>query len=241
MDGFPVILVNTGEGGAAVFNKVLAFITTFNTVAVTVAVLAGSTSLTLLNSILVAGDRQRPVGLSWRAPAAASHLVTNGFRLFSFWLKCNSVVYFAFGMFNTLERMTPGISTNFSERSNMKIFRGGLRFASDYRALAVLQAHYASLYRHYIALILTGAKFAVTFNTYQAVVGDSVRALLLALTLTFGLVQFIHATALVFDTSADVLNGWRKVARRDVPVWFPRFLRSCREVYIPAGSFFYID
>ena len=94
---------------------------------------------------------------------------------------------------------------------------------------------------HYIALIQTASIFAITFNTYQAVVGGSVRSLLLALAVTFGHVQFIQATAQVYDKSTDVLRSWRHVGRRDVPVWFPRFLKSCKNVYVPVGRFFHID
>ena len=94
---------------------------------------------------------------------------------------------------------------------------------------------------HYISLIQTASIFAVVFNTYKAVILGSVRALLLALTVCMGHIQFIEATAQVYDTSSDVLRNWRHVRRRDVPPWFPRYLRSCRIVYVPVGSFFYID
>ena len=43
--------------------------------------------------------------------------------------------------------------------------------------------------------------YAVTFNFYQAVMEGSIRALLLALAITFGHVQFIEATTNVYDTS----------------------------------------
>ena len=125
--------------------------------------------------------------------------------MFTFALQCNSVVYLSFGMLSIIERMVSLDMGNFSrDRSN--IFRAGIQFARNYRALAVLQAHYAGLYQYYIAIIQMAFIFAVTFNTYQAVTADSVRALLLALAVLFGHIQFIEATAQVYDKSADVLN-----------------------------------
>ena len=85
------------------------------------------------------------------------------------------------------------------------------------------------------------AMYAVTFNAYQAVMEGSFRGLVLALAITFGYVQYIEATARVYDTSTEVLRKWREMSRSDVPVWFPRFLRSCRNVYVPIGTFFYTD
>ena len=115
------------------------------------------------------------------------------------------------------------------------------QFSKKYRSLTVLQAHFAVLFRHYVSILQTASIFCVVTNTYQAVVGGSVRSLLLALTVFFGHMQFLEATARVHHTSADVLLEWRRVHRRKLPLWFPRFLRSCRHVSIPVGSFFYID
>ena len=237
-----VCAVNTTEDRGVKFTKVLAFISSFATVTVAVAALAGRTSLTLVTSLLVEEGKES-VGLPWRAAAAGFHLVAASFRMFGFWLQCNSVVYFSFGMLSMLEGMAPpnrGHSSS-SRWSDVSAFRAAPKFSMDFRALGVLQAHYAALYMHYIALIQTASMYAVTFNAYQAVMEGSIRALLLALAITFGHVQFIEATAKVYDTSNDVLKKWRNVGRKNVPVWFPRFLRSCRNVYVPVGTFFYID
>ena len=163
--------------------------------------------------------------------------------MYAFWLQCDSVVNISFGMLSVLEPMTPDIGRDIDpdDPSNIHVFRKAKAFARDYRALTVLQAHYAGFYMHYISIIQTASIFAVVFNTYKAVILGSVRALLLALTVCMGHIQFIEATAQVYDTSSDVLKKWRHVRRRDVPLWFPRFLKSCRIVYVPVGSFFYID
>ena len=180
------------------FNKVLAFIGTFQTLVVAIAVLAGSTSLNLVTSVLVADNEEKPVPLASRAPAAAFHVVVNAFRFYTFWLKCSSVVYLAFGMFSKLEHMTPpGVSSNFGKRSNVKTFQKALRFAREYRTLAVFQTHFASIYRDYTVQTLIGGSTAVAFNAYQAVVRGSVRGLFLTLAETFGLVQFIQSSARV--------------------------------------------
>ena len=207
----------------------------------TVGALVGSRDLTLLASLL---PPDKSVGLAFRLTSAAFHMITRAYRMFAFWLQCDSVVYVSFGMLSILERMVPVITSKNAgkdEKSNIHVLRMGKAFARDYRALTVLQAHYAGLYMHYISVIQTASIFAVVFYTYVAVIRNNVRALIVALAVCFGHIQFIEATAKVHETSSDVLRRWRHVRRRDVPPWFPRYLKSCRIVYVPVGSFFYID
>ena len=105
--------VTASEDKGVVFTKVLAFISTFTTVTTTIAALAGSTSLTVLNSLLVEDGVAR-IGLNLRVAMAAFHLVTRAYRMFTFWLQRNSVVQFSFGMFSILERMAPADVCNAS-------------------------------------------------------------------------------------------------------------------------------
>ena len=100
---------------------------------------------------------------------------------------------------------------------------------------------YAAFYKHYISFVQTASILGVSFYTYVAVVRGGLQPLLIALAVSFGHVQLIELTAKVYETSSDVLRSWRQVSPRDVPLWFPRFLKSCRIVYVPVGSFFYID
>ena len=83
--------------------------------------------------------------------------------------------------------------------------------------------------------------FCVVLNAYLAVVGGSVRSLVLALGFAYSFVQLLEATAEVYHTSSDVLHEWRRVNRGDLPLWFPRFWKSCTFLYIPVGRFFYVD
>ena len=228
------------KDGAASFSKVLAFIGTFVTVTVTIRALAGSKSLSLITALFVHEDNEQ-VPVQVRITVAAFHLITNGFHMFAFWLQCTSVVYFSYGMTNILNQMNPRMSSNDVFQSKNKRDRIGKQFARDYRSLSIMQAHFAGLFRHYISILQTAAIFCVVTNTYQAVVRENFRSLLLALAVFFGEIQFIHATAQVHHTSTSVLHRWRQMQRRDVPHWFPKFLKSCRKVSVPVGSFFYID
>ena len=115
------------------------------------------------------------------------------------------------------------------------------QFAKNYRVLGVLQQRFTMLYEHYMSQIQTAMVFCVVLNMFQAVVGGNLRSLVIALLVALGLVQFLEATAEVYHTSMDVLKEWRRVSKREVPVWFPRFLKSCRHLCVPVGSFFYVD
>ena len=83
--------------------------------------------------------------------------------------------------------------------------------------------------------------FAVVLNMYLAVVGRSVRSLVLGLAQVYSIVQLLEDTAEVYHTSSDVLHQWRGVNTRDLPQWFPQFWKSCRFLCIPVGRFFFVD
>ena len=130
--------VKDGAGG---FTEVLTFISTFTTRTVTVKALAGSKSLTLIISLLVRVEGQG-VEAHVRVPPAGFHFITNGFHLFVFWLICLSVASISSDMASMLEQMTPRMSENDKFQSNKRIHRMSKQFATDYRSLAVLQAHF---------------------------------------------------------------------------------------------------
>ena len=204
--------------------------------------LAGSRGLPYLASLL---PEDAPVTVSFRVTTAAFHLIVRAYRMFAFWLQCDSVVYFAYGMHGVLERMESAVAESIHQRQDknrrIHIVRTGKAFSRNYRELTVLQAHYAGFYKHYIGFIQAASILGVSFYTYVAVIRGSVQPLLVALATSFGHTQLIKSTAQVYETSSDVLRRWRQVHRRDVPLWFPRYLKSCRIVYVPIGSFFYMD
>ena len=59
-------------------------------------------------------------------------------------------------------------------------------FATAHRSLQVLQKQCTSFYANFMSVLQTIAIFTVVLNTYQAVVGGSMRSLVLALALVYG-------------------------------------------------------
>ena len=155
--------------------KVFIFIESLHTIAVALAALAGRTSLTLVTSLFVE-EEKTSVKLIWRVASAAFHWIIASFRMYAHWLNCTSVIYFTYGMLSTLERMVPPYRP-----SEMNIYGSAIQFAGDFRALSVLQAHYAGLYMRFIAIIQVTSIYSITFNAYQVIVDGSVRSLFMAL------------------------------------------------------------
>ena len=110
-----------------------------------------------------------------------------------------------------------------------------------YRTLGVLQSQFRRLYKNYMSVTQTISIFCVVVNLYQAVLLGSMRAFVLALVVGLGLTQFLEVMAGVYHTSSEALREWKRADRRNVPAWFPKFLKSCKFLCIPVGSFFYVD
>lgn len=218
------------------FTKVLAFIGTFTTLTVTFTALAGSSSLTLLTSLVAPHGVENKLCFPWRLPIAVFHFVTNGFHLFAYWLQWTSIVSYSRDVSCMLQSIQPRETDQV--RQNFMLCS---EFMRTYRVLGVLDKQFSNLYEHYMSQIQTAAVFCVVLNMYQAVVGGSVRSLVIAIGVALGFIQFLEATAEVHHTSTDLLEEWKRVSRRKVPLWFPRSLKSCRHLHVPVGSFFYVD
>ena len=120
-------------------------------------------------------------------------------------------------------------------------FVAGVEFARTYRTLGVLQRQFATFYQNFMSLTQAAAIFFVVLNTYQAVVGGNVRALVLASGVAYGFIQFVKSAAQVYHESTDVLQEWRCINRSELPLWSHRFLKSCNFLCVPVGRFFYVD
>ena len=110
-----------------------------------------------------------------------------------------------------------------------------------YRTLGDLHSQFRSLYKNYMSVTQAISIFCVVVNMYQAVVLGSMRAFVLALVLALGLTQFLEVNAEVYHTSSEALRKWQCIDRRNVPLSFAKFLKSCKFLGIPVGSFFYVD
>ena len=198
--------------------------------------MVGSSAPTVLTSLITTGREGNQFWLLWRVVIAIFHFVTNGFHQFNTWLQWTSIVSFSVDLSHIISETTPHNRPHRSEH-----FQMAEPFTRTQRALGALQKQFARFYGNYMSAAQTIAIVCVVLNMYQAVVGVSIRSLVVALVVGYGFVQLLEATAEVHQTSSDVLEEWRKVSRRDVPVWFPRFLKSCPCLSIPVGSFFYVD
>ena len=78
-------------------------------------------------------------------------------------------------------------------------------------------------------------------NLYVAVKLGSLRSLFVAVGVFTAFTSFWRVLGDVNETSTGLLMDWRRSEATKKPVWLPRFLRSCRPINIPLGSFFYVD
>ena len=224
------------RGGSLTFTKILAFICTFVTLTVTLKALAGSSSPRMLTSLIPAERRAKWDWWLWKLGAALFHFITNGFHFFTAWLQWSSIVSFSLDVSDLVKNVAPHEKCHHSDH-----LVAANTLARTHTSLGVLEMEFTSFYGSYMAATQTIFTFCVVLNAYQAVDGGSIRSLVIALGIAFGYVQFVEVTAEVYHASVDVLEAWRRVGRRDVPEWFPAYLRSCRFLYIPVGSFFYVD
>ena len=215
--------------------KIMAFMNSFITVTVTIKALGGSSSPRFLSSLI---NTQREGNRYWlvcRLGVTLFHFTTNGFRLFAAWLEWASIVSFSSDISRMIKEVAPRKRTRDTDHAMVNAF------ARTQRSLQVLQKQFANFYATCMSNIQSVTIFCVVLNAYLAVVGGSVRSLVLALGFAYSFVQLLEATAEVYHTSSDVLHEWRRVNRGDLPLWFPRFQKSCTFLYIPVGRFFYVD
>ena len=113
------------------------------------------------------------------------------------------------------------------------------KFASNSRALTILQAEYASNYRHWVIIKELLEIIAMIMNIFQAVVFRNYRAIVLVFAVAAVLSWILQQLAGVYKEWKRVLDSWQKMQR--IPKWEKMFLRSCRPVGVPVGTFFYVD
>ena len=217
------------------FTNIMGFIAGFVTLTVTMKALGGSPSPRLLTSLINTDREGNRYWLVWRLGVALFHFTTNGLQMFSGWLQWTSIVAFSVDVLHMIKEVAPRKGSHDSEYAMANAF------ARTHRSLQVLQQQFASFYGNFMSALQAIGIWCVVLNTYVAVVGGSVHALVLAVGMAYGFVQLLEATAEVYHTSSDVLHEWRRVNRRDLPLWFPRFQKSCRLLYVPIGRFFYVD
>ena len=155
--------------------------------------------------------------------------------MFAPWFHWTSIVSFSVDVSRMIKEVAPRKQCRDTDHAMANAF------ARTHRSFQLLQKQFASFYGNYMSFTQTSAIYVVVVNTYLAVVGGSVRSLVLAVGMAYGVVQFLEAMAEVCHTSSDLLHEWRRVSRADLPLWFPRFHKSCRFLYIPVGRFFYVD
>ena len=165
---------------------------------------------------------------------AILHLIITGFHMFAWWLMSSVVIIYADALSHSLKALLPAAHGCNKER-----------FARRYKAFSVLNAHFTSLYGGWMVLIQVGMLTYMILNIYQAVAFDRWQSLVLALTGGSCVRYFLGQTAQVHEQSAALLSDWaRKCGKQRngrEAGWFRRFLRSCKEVHVPIGSYFYVD
>ena len=176
--------------------------------------------------------RPRDLPLYIRALAAVLHLLINSYVYYALWLQnCTAFLFAQDVRLFILSEMSPKWH-NYGARDFIK-------FASKCRALTILQAEYASIYRHWVISKELLDIIAMILNVYQAVVIRNYRAIILVFAVAAVLSWILQQLAGVYEEWKMALHSWQKVPQ--IPKWGRMFLRSCKPVGIPVGSFFYVD
>ena len=213
----------------------MAFIFGLITVTVTMKALGGSPAPTLLTSVINTEREGNRYWLVWRLGVAFFHFTTHGHRMLGGWLQWTSIVSFSVDVSHIMKEVVP------HKRLRGTQYAMADAFARTHRSLQMLQQQFASYYGNVMVALQGVGIWCVVLNTYIAVVGGSLRSLVLVLAIVSGYVQVLQVTAEVYQTSSDIMQEWKGVKREDLPLWFPRFWKSCKVLYIPVGSFFYVD
>ena len=167
--------------------------------------------------------------------AGVFHLFINSYHYYATCLHTCTALVLAYDIVAVINHLS--VIPNKSKEHQMRRLSS---FASKYRAMTVLQANYAEIYRHrWLATELLCLNIMIV-NVYQAVVFGSYRAMVLVLTVGAGFCFVMALLARVFEASRDMLGSWEREAH-NIPRWGRIFLKSCRPVRLPFGGFFYVD
>ena len=173
----------------------------------------------------------RNLPITVKAAAGAFHLLINSHHYYALCLQTISVFIFAHGV-------TPAI--RHLSASPKKCLHHFDQFMVNYRAVAILMANYAAVYRHWMWVMEVMNFVVVILNIYQAVILENYRALVLAFAVGTGFCWTIKQLAKVNEASVGVLYSWERKIHK-LPRDGRMFLKSCRPVSIPIGGFFHVD
>ena len=208
--------------------KLVSFIAIFGSVTISMLAFLKPESPRVLTS-LSASPRKLPA--VFKAAAGVFHFVVSFYHYYALCLQTSSVFLFA-------HEITPAIRQllDLSRENRVKFHV----LVHNYRSLAVLQANYASVYCHWIPTMQLVNFVTVILNLYLAVVGRNIRAFVLAFTVGTGFCWTLKQLAGVYEASMNVLGSWER-RREFVHKLGQKFLKSCRPISIPVGSFFFVD
>ena len=208
--------------------KLVSFIAIFGSVTVSLLTILKPESPRVFTSIAV---HPHKLPLPLKAVAAVIHLLINSYHYYALCLQTSSIFLLAHDITLIIRQL---LVLNIGSPQNFN------SLVKNYRALAVLQANYASIYRHWMSIMELANVVVVILNVYQAVIVRSYRALVLAFTVGTGFCWTLKQLAGVYEASRDVLFSAQR-RTQDIQKWGRKFLRSCRPINIPVGSFFYVD
>ena len=216
------------SGKSRRFVMLKTFMITFATLQALAAAFRNPGSVRAVTSI---AKNPKALPMKVKVPAGILQFIIVGFHLYGHWLQNASVVCYGMDLVATIRKI------------HAKCFRKGryLLYARQRRALDILQAHFSQLYSTYMLGLEMFAITTVVLNLYMAVEFHSGRPLVMAMgsTVTYwwGMLEF----AWVYETSREVMTAWKRSQHVQDSLWFRKFLRSCKPIRIPLGSFFYID
>lgn len=170
----------------------------------------------------------RNLAITVKAATGIFHLLINSYHNYALCLQTISVFLFVHNITHAIRHLSAPAQNSLN---HFEVF------TSNYRAVAVLMANYAAIYRHWTLTMELMCLVVMVLNIYQAVIFGHYRAFVLVFAIGMGLSWIIKEEAKVYDASREVLDSWEQ-KMHTLPKEGRMFLKSCRPVSIPLGSIF---
>ena len=153
------------------------------------------------------------------------------YNFFAVWLHVTTI--FAFCIY-----VNSAVSTMAKQRTNSRF--SCARFAKRHRAIALLVKSNGDLYKHVLTSFQLFIVMIVTLNSYRGISLKVRQSLFFAVTFLLG---HVWSHSYMADMNEMSLEMLRKQRGRlgNVPLWFRRFLSSCRPFNVQIGNFFFVD
>ena len=154
-----------------------------------------------------------------------------GYNFFAVWLHITTIFAFCVYVNSTVSTMS---------KQKMNSQYSYAKFVKRHDAMALLVKRNGDLYKHVLTSFQVYIILIVTLNSYRGIALKVRQSLVFAVT-------FLCAHIWLHSYAADMNEMSLKMLRMqqghigNVPLWFRKFLSSCRPFNVRIGNFFFVD